>query len=389
MLGADTRGLTLRLDGPEALAAGTTAEMVLGAAFAGPAVPRRVELALEAEARLGLSPARAWAPVEDGRARGRFSLSPSRRGLARVRRAWARWRGPFGLVWKQAQAPLDRGVAVTLNLQAVKDEAMRLLSRDAPLGVRLQRDLGDGSEFHALRDFQTGMDRRAIDWKQSARHGLLLAKEFQAERNHPVMQVIDTGRLMCEPVLGLARIDHALNAALLMAYVSLKAGDLSGLFAFDERPRLSAGPLAGAGAFSQLQGLAATLDYAEAETNYTLGLAQLAARLRRRALLVVFTEFAATTSAELMLEAVGRLLDQHLVLFVVMRDAELEALAAQSPQVAEDVSRASVAAALLREREVVIERLQRMGAQVLEAPADQLGPALVSRYLSLKRRDLL
>ena len=28
------------------------------------------------------------------------------------------------------------------------------------------------------------MDRRAIDWKQSARHAALLAKEFRTERNH-------------------------------------------------------------------------------------------------------------------------------------------------------------------------------------------------------------
>ena len=40
---------------------------------------------------------------------------------------------------------------------------------------------------------------------------------------------------------------------------------------------------------------------------------------------MVFTDFADTTSAELMLENIGRLMRQHLVLFVVMRDEELEA----------------------------------------------------------------
>ena len=39
---------------------------------------------------------------------------------------------------------------------------------------------------------------------------------------------------------------------------------------------------------------------------------------------MVFTDFADTTSAELMLENVGRLLQRHLVLFVVFRDEELE-----------------------------------------------------------------
>ena len=64
-------------------------------------------------------------------------------------------------------------------------------------------------------------------------------------------------------------------------------------------------------------------------------------------------------------------------------------LARHPPDQADDVSRAVVAATLMREREVVIERLRRMGAQILEAPAGQIGPALLARYLDLKRRDML
>jgi uncharacterized protein (DUF58 family) len=233
------------------------------------------------------------------------------------------------------------------------------------------------------------MDRRTIDWKQSARHGTLLAKEFRAERNHPVILALDTGRLMCQPLAGLPRIDHALNAALLLAYVSLKAGDRAGLYGFDARPNISSGPLSGPNAFAHIQRLAASVDYSTEETNYTLGLTQLSGQLSRRTLVVVFTDFADTTSAELMLDNVSRLLSQHLVIFVVMRDDELEDLQRQAPTNADDVSRAVVAAALLRERELVVTRLRRLGVQIVEAPADQIGPALLSRYLDLKRRDLL
>ena len=312
-----------------------------------------------------------------------------RRGPGVLERLWARWRGPLGLVWKQKTETLDRPLPVTLNIQAVKDEAMKLFSRDASMGPRMQLDLGGGAEFHALSEFRPGMDRRTIDWKQSARHGALLAREFHVERNHPVILVVDTGRLMCEPLAGLPRIDHALNAALILAYVGLKSGDRVGLFAFDARPGVSSGALSGPGAFALIQRLAARIDYSTQETNFTLGLTQLAGELRRRSLLVVFTDFADTTSAELMLENVGRLMSQHLVLFVVMRDDELEGLTRKAPAEADDISRAVVAAALLREREVVIETLRRMGVQILEAPAGHIGPALLARYLDLKRRELL
>jgi uncharacterized protein (DUF58 family) len=388
LIGADRRRAEITLTAPGSLAAGARGEALVQAAFAG-AAPSSVEFALEADPRIEVEPARRRGWVAERIARTRFRLKPLRRGPGALTRLWARWRGPLGLVWKQKIEAVERPLPITLNIQAVKDEAMRLFSRDAAAGQRMQFDLGGGSEFHALSEFRQGMDRRTIDWKQSARHRSLLAREFHVERNHPIILVIDTGRLMCEPLGDLPKIDHALTAALILAYVGLKSGDRVGLFAFDARPHVASGALSGPNAFTVIQRLASQIDYSSAETNFTLGLTQLAGGLQRRSLLVVFTDFADATSAELMLENVGRLMSQHLVLFVVMRDDELEGLMRRTPDAPEDVSRAVVAAALLREREVVIERLRRMGAQILEAPAARIGPQLLARYLDLKRRDLL
>ncbi len=382
--------LDLTLKAPASLSSNSTdGEAVLEAVFSGGFAPRALEVSLEANERLRVAPLRAHGPTNGGGARFRFQLRPVRRGAAELAQIWARWRGPLGLVWRQTVRPLGRPVAITLDIRSVKDEAVRLFSRNSLTGSRIQHDLGGGSEFHALRDFQAGMDRRTIDWKQSARHRDLLAKEFRAERNHHVMLALDTGRLMCEPVAGAPRIDHALNAALLLAYVGLKTGDRVGLFAFDARPNLSSGVLAGPNAFAHLQHLAARIDYSANETNFTLGLTELAGRLRRRTLVVVFTDFADSTSAELMLETIGRLVAQHLVLFVVMRDEELEALERRAPDETQDVSRAAVASAMIQARNVVVERLRRMGVLIVETPAGQIGPALLNRYLDLKRRDLL
>jgi len=388
LLGADRRRADLSLTAPGSLSVGGRGEAVAQVVFAG-AAPASVEFVLEANDRIDVEPIRRRGGVAERLARANFRLKPVRRGAGVLQRLWARWRGPLGLVWKQKIETLDRPAPVTLNIQAVKDEALKLYSRDAAAGPRIQFDLGGGSEFHALSEFRAGMDRRTIDWKRSARHRVLLAREFHVERNHPVMLVVDTGRLMCEPLAGLPRIDHALNAALILAYVGLKSGDRVGLFAFDAKPNVTSGALSGPGAFALIQRLAAEIDYSTAETNFTLGLTQLAGSLQRRSLVVVFTDFADTTSAELMLENVGRLMSQHLVLFVVMRDDELEGLTRKAPDEAEDVSRAVVAAALLREREVVIERLRRTGVQIVEAPAARIGPRLLARYLELKRRDLL
>ena len=111
--------------------------------------------------------------------------------------------------------------------------------------------------------------------------------------------------------------------------------------------------------------------------------------LTRRSLIIVFTEFADTISAELMMAAVGTLLKRHLVLFVVLRDEELEGFAGAEPAEPEDISRAVTAASLLRERRLVITRLRHLGVHVIEAPAAEAGPAVVNAYLDFKRRSLI
>ena len=388
LLAARPSRLALTLQAPRAMGLGRTAEAEVAAAFEGVA-PRELEVALGVNARLSASPVRQRLRLAGGRGRAAVTLAPSRRGEGRLEQVWARWRGPLGLVWLQRTEAPQQVVAITPDVERVKDQALQLFSRNALFGQKAQMETGQGGDFHALTDFQTGMDLRAIDWKQSGRHGKLVAREYRTERNHHVILAIDTGRLMCGPTPKGPRVDQAINAALLLAFAGLKLGDRVGLFAFDAKPRVSSGVVAGAQAFPLIQRLAAGIDYSTEETNFTLGLTTLAGRLDRRALVVIFTDFADPTSAELMLENVGRLMRTHLVLFVVYRDEELEALADAEPRTPDDVSRAVIAAGLLRQRETVVGRLQRLGAHLVDAKGGDLGLAVLDAYLDAKRRELI
>ena len=389
-LGASQADLKVTVDPPPQIAlGGAPGVLTVALAFAGQKSPREVDIAVGANALLTVKPERQVLPVTDGEAAGDFAIGAVRRGEGRIEQVWLRWTGPLGLAFRQRDFTVEAKTLATPNIAGVREEAIRLFSRTAPVGEKLQIDSGDGSEYRALHEFQQGMDPRSIDWTQSARHRTLLAKEYNADRNNPVYLVLDTGRLMCEPVAGQPKIDRALNAALLLAYACLKAGDRIGLFAFDARPRLFSKATSGPRAFPELQRSASAVDYSTEETNFTLGLASLNGSLDRRALVVIFTDFADSTGAELMLENVGRILRRHLVMFVVFRDEELESLAAAEPLSGDDVSRAVIAEAMLRERQVVLARLRRMGAEIVEAPVERLGPSLIARYLELKRKDRL
>jgi uncharacterized protein (DUF58 family) len=246
-----------------------------------------------------------------GVARFVVSLVPRRRGRIQIEQLWVRWRSPLALLEISRRRPVDRTIDILANVRSVQSAALQFFSQEAIFGTKVQRDKGQGAEFDALTDYQPGMDSRFIDWKHSARHRKLVCKEFDTERNHQIVMAFDTGYLMREPVDGLARLDHAINAGLLLSWISLRGGDLVGIYGFDAVVRHYLAPIRSLSSFGRIQKAVANLDYRPEETNFTLALAELNTRLRRRALVILFTDFVDTTTAELLIESLQRVANRH------------------------------------------------------------------------------
>ncbi|WP_336987285.1 DUF58 domain-containing protein [Altererythrobacter aquiaggeris] len=316
--------------------------------------------------------------------RGSAQPVPARRGTAAITRLWLRWRGPLGLGCRQIEQDINREIRIWPDLSPVRSPAMQTVLRDAQFGLIARRMRGEGTQFEALSEYQPGMDRRRIDWKASARHTRLYARENESERNNQIVFAFDCGQAMCEPVDGIPRIDRAVSAALTASYAALKGGDRVALFGFAARPEMATPFIANAREFRQLQSAAASLDYRFEESNFTLALATLAARLKRRSLIVLFSDFHDPTGAELMVESVGRLVDKHLVLFVVMQDAELAEIRGAVPGDLRSLSMAVTADILSRQRAVVLQRLRQMGVDVVEAGHADVGSRLIDRYFRIK-----
>ena len=331
----------------------------------------------QAQCNLSQGEGRIW--------QGAFALTPARRGTGAIESLWLRWTGPMGLGARQAQIAIDESIAIRPNVALARSPALQTWLRDARIGLIARRIRGEGAQFEALTDYQPGMDRRRIDWKSSARHMQLYAKEYEAEKNNPIVFAFDCGQAMCEPIDGMPRIDRAVSAALAAAWVALKAGDRVALFGFAARPQLSTPFYTGTPAFAQVQRAAAELDYSPQEPNFTLALATLAEKLERRSLIVVFSDFTDPTSAELMIESIGRLTQRHLVLFVTMEDVELEGFSHTEPDDMGSLAMAVTADSLLRQRELVHQRLRQRGVDVIEAPHDAIGMRLIDAYLAIKR----
>jgi uncharacterized protein (DUF58 family) len=336
---------------------------------------------------LGTAQIALTAMAEPDQWRGTATVSPRRRGTGAIEGLWLRWPGPLRLAHRQAQQTLDQPVRVWPDLAPVRSPELQHFLRNALFGLIARRIRGEGTQFEALAEFEPGMDRRRIDWKASARHTRLYARENEAERDNHIVFAFDCGQAMCEDLDGLPRIDRAITAALTAAYVALKGGDRVALFGFAERPLLFSPFSTDPRSFHRLQSAAAALDYSTREANFTLALASLSARLKRRSLIVLFSDFSDTTSAELMIESVQRLVRHHLVIFVTLEDAELTGLAAADPASVAEIATAVAADALAQQRALVLQRLRRLGVDVIEAPWQAIGYRLIDRYLAAKRSE--
>lgn len=382
------RLLDCKLQVPTDTEVGEPLAMTVLAAFAGRTNRSSPEAAVAFDPRLGPDGTATIAlnfDPETASWQGSAMLSPNRRGTAKITELWLRWAGPLGLGARQVRRDVEDSVRIWPDLSPVRSPQLQNFLRDAQFGLIARRIRGEGTQFEALSEYEAGMDRRRIDWKASARHTRLYARENESERNNQIVFAFDCGQAMCEPVDGLPRIDRAVTAALTASYVALKGGDKVALFGFAQQPEVLTPFVTDSRAFVQLQSAAASLDYHAEEPNFTFALATLTERLRRRSLVILFSDFTDPTAAEMMIESVGRLVKKHLVLFVTIEDSEIAALTNAQPDTLVNLAMAVSADTLARQRALVLQRLRQMGVDIIEAPWERIGYRLIDSYLNIKR----
>jgi uncharacterized protein (DUF58 family) len=312
-----------------------------------------------------------------------------RRGTHVIRALSLKWMSRLGLFEVITDIRLDRELTVVPDIAPILSGQINTRMLPLTEGLKDMQLRGEGSEFHQLREFQPGMDPRSIDWKRSARGRTLVARETRAERNHQIMLCLDSGYLMGEHIDGLPKLDRAMNAALAMAWAGGLGGDQVGLYSFDSRPRVFIPPAPGRAAFARLQATCAQMGYDSVETNHTLALTHLHGRLKRRSLVIVFSDFVDSITAELLVENIAVMARHHLILYVALRDPALIDLAQPKSVNLEAIARSVSATQILRERQSVLDRLARLGVICLDTTPAALTGALVSRYIDIKSRELI
>jgi uncharacterized protein (DUF58 family) len=321
----------------------------------------------------------------NGRVTARTALRPSRRGRFTPTEVVLRVEGPLGLAARQRRRQLPGVLRVYPPFKSRQEAELRIdRARILEVGLRSARGQGGGTEFDSLREYGVDDETRRIDWAATARTTKVIVRTYRAERNQTVLLLLDTGRTMAGQVDDVPRLDHAMDAVMMLTAVATRLGDRAGLVAFDQDVRAIVGPGHSRGQLGRVTEAMYTLEPRLVESDYRRAFAQTLARFRRRALLVLLTELAEAPVAETLLPALPLVARDHLVLVAGIRDPRVDEWAAAVPANAGEAYRKAAAVEALDARRRTIARLRGLGATVVDAPPGHLAPQLADAYLHLK-----
>jgi uncharacterized protein (DUF58 family) len=313
------------------------------------------------------------------------TFRPARRGRFEPSEVAVRVSGPLQLVSRQRTRRLPGLLRVYPPFRSKEEAELRIdRARLLEVGLRSAAGRGGGTEFDQLRDYNVDDEFRRIDWAASARVDRPIVRTYRAERNQTVIALLDNGRVMAGQVGDVPRVEHGMDAVMMLTAVATRLGDRAGLVAFDHDVRAIVSPGHGPGQLGRVTEAMYQLEPALAESDYEGAFTATLARFRRRALLVVITELVEAAVGEFLAPALPLISTQHLVLVGAVQDPEVLAWARATPDGPDEAYRKAAAVAALVDRARTAARLRALGATVVDAAPGKLSPQLADAYLKVK-----
>ena len=324
-----------------------------------------------------------------GEATATYTARPRHRGTFELGDVHLRLRGPLDLVERQGRVPAAAQARVYPDLHEVRRYELTLrrgLAYDA--GQRRARIAGGGGVFERLREHQPDDDPRSISWTATARRGHPISVEYETERQQRVLILLDAGRMMSSTVGGLTKLDHAVNTALMLAYVASAKGDEVGLLGFADDIRSYVVPRRGRAQFLRITEELRRIEVTTTEADHRAAFEFLRARAARRALAVLFTDLVSEDASRSLVAAVTRLAGNNIVLCCLLADPHLAEVATRVPDSTTALYERVIAHEVIDARSKALATLRQRGVHIVDVPAERLTVSTIQRYLELKKRSL-
>lgn len=338
----------------------------------------------------------APAPVLKGLVQGKsdealtYEVVPPARGKVAFGDIFLRITGPLGLLSRSLRVAAAEQIKVYPSLAPLRYQDLATYRRiSRRWGTRTAGWRGEGREFESLREYMEGDDPRKIHWKASARQDRPIVQEYQPEKNQIVMVLLDTGRLMGAHTKGKSKLDHAMEATVQLSHAALSGGDQVGVLAFADRVISFVPPNRTPEQLQMIMEHTIGLEPVMVEPQYEQAFLWLRSRVRRRSLVVVFTDILDDVGSENLLDAVALLRPTHLPLCVAIGESEWEESLNTPPVQVQDVYEKSVMQECFRQRRKALMGLVQKGALAMDLPPTRLSAGTLRHYLEVKRKGLL
>ena len=182
---------------------------------------------------------------------------------------------------------------------------------------------GFSVEFSEHRKYTPGDDPKDIDWLVYAKTDKYYVKKFEAETNITGYLVMDLSQSMGYTYRQeLTKFDYAICLAAALCYLMVYQQDPVGLITFDKRVRDSLAPRSKRTQLGNLLSLLARLK-PSGETDIAQSLVQIAAMLKHRSLVMIFSDLLGEPEPVIRALRVLRHGGHDVILFHVLDEAEV------------------------------------------------------------------
>ena len=215
-----------------------------------------------------------------------------------------------------------------------------------------------------------------------------MSRNKQIEKGQQLAVLLDAGRLMAETVGDYSKLEHALNATVMLSYVAQKRGDALAVASFSNRIESFLPSVRGASLLPRVLESLYAVEVRPVESDYWQVIAQVMTMLRRRSLVILLTDVLDASASAGLMNNLSRAAEKHLVLCVMLTEPRIAEIAHSIPTTLEETYRKAAACDQQRRRRLAIESMRSRGILVMETDPAHLSIHLVKRYLEIRQADL-
>jgi len=274
-------------------------------------------------------------------------------------------------------------------IQLRKYDMMAFSNQMLGYGLKRIRRIGQTMEFEQIKEYVQGDDMRIINWKATSKKNALMVNQYQDEKSQPVYQVIDTGRSMQMPFLGLSLLDYAINSTLAFSNIVLKKYDKAGMFTFSKK---TGNYVAADRRATQMHKLMESLYRIETdflESDFSRLYVDIKQTVTQRSLIMLYTNFETLDALHRQLSYLKGIAKNHLLIVIFFDNTELNRLIAKQTKNVQEVYDKVIAEKFAFEKRLIVRELMQHGIQSILTQPENLTMDTINKYLELKARGMI